>query len=65
MKNLQEVIENRKPIKIYLDDDYYDTFYYNEDKNIYQGNFGYITMEVLMKAVFKKKGYEFLKIEGE
>ena len=54
--NLLEVIKNKMPIDIYLEGDKtkYDTFYYNEKDNIYQGQFGFLDMDAITKVVTGK-----------
>ena len=64
MKNLQEVINNREPIKVYLDNEHYDTFYYNEQENIYQGEFGFMSMDTITKVLLNRKKTNHIKIEG-
>lgn len=64
MKNLQEVINNREPIKVYLDNEHYDTFYYNEKDNIYQGEFGFMPMDTITKVLLNRKKVNHIKIEG-
>lgn len=53
IKKLQETITNKLPIDIYTTDDnkFYDTFYYNEEKNIYQGQFGFLDMEAIAQVI--------------
>ena len=60
MKLLKQLKEH-KPIEIYLENEYYDTFFYQGDK--YQGQFGYITVENLVEAV--KGKYSHLRIEAK
>lgn len=57
---LLKQLKDHKPIEIYLENDYYDTFYYQYDK--YQGQFGYITLENLVEVV--KGKYSHLRIEA-
>lgn len=64
MKNLQEVIKNREPIEIYLDNEHYDTLYYNEKDNIYQGQFGFMPMDTVTKVLLNKEEVNHIKIEG-
>lgn len=64
MKNLQEAIKNREPIIVYLDGEHYDTFYYNEKENIYQGQFGFMPMDTITKVLLNKEEANHLKIEG-
>lgn len=52
--NLSEVIKSRKPIDVYLQNDFYDTFYYNKEKNIYQGQFGFLDMDAITKVMLGK-----------
>ena len=52
--NLSEVIKNRGPIDVYLQNDFYDTFYYNKEKNIYQGQFGFLDMDAITKVMLGK-----------
>ena len=44
-------LTDRKTLKIFLEGNYYDDFKFNENKNIYQGNFGYLELEDVMKAI--------------
>lgn len=64
MKDLWEIVENREPIKVYLTGDYYDTLYWDEEKQRYQGEFGFIPMEIITKIVLEKKEVDHIKIEG-
>lgn len=64
MKNLQEVIKNKEPIKVYLENDYYDTFYYNEKENIYQGQFGKMDMDTISKVLLNREKVNHIKIES-
>lgn len=63
LTRLQGLIKNKKPIDIYTTDDnkFYDTFYYNEDKNIYQGQFGYLDMESVAKVISGKLNHLAIK----
>lgn len=63
MKNLQEAIKNKEPIKVYLDNEYYDIFEYNEEKNIYQGQFGYMDLDTISKILLNRKEVDHIKIE--
>ena len=64
MKNLQEAIKNREPIEVYLDNEHYDTFYYNEKENIYQGEFGFMPMDTVTKVLLRKEEVNHIKTEG-
>ncbi len=44
-------LTDRKAFKVYLAEEYYDNFKFNEEKNIYQGEFGYLDLESVMKAI--------------
>lgn len=48
-KNLLEGLEDHKPMKIFLGNGYYDTFYY-ENGN-YQGRYGFIKLEDLFDVL--------------
>ena len=64
MKNLQEVIKDKEPIKVYLENEFYDTFYYNKEENIYQGQFGKIDMDTISKVMLNKEETNHIKIES-
>lgn len=49
MMKLLTAIKNHKPLKIYLENEYYDTFYFKSDK--YQGQFGYLSMKDVIRKV--------------
>ena len=65
MKELQEAIINKKPLKVYLKDG--DGWYclgiwkYVENKNIYQGQFGYLDYENIVLCSMGK--LEHIKLE--
>jgi hypothetical protein len=50
LKRLKQRLEDKQPVDIYLGNEYYDTFYY-KNENIYQGEFGYITIKNLYFAI--------------
>lgn len=52
--NLSEVIKERKTIDVYLEDEFYDVFAYNQEKNIYQGQFGFLDMDAITKVLTGK-----------
>ena len=64
MKNLQEDIKNKKPIKVYLENNFFDTFYYNKENNNYQGKFGYMPVGTITKVLLNKEETNHIKIEG-
>jgi len=64
VKNLQEVIKDKEPIKVYLENEFYDTFYYNKEENIYQGQFGKIDMDTISKVMLNKEETNHIKIES-
>lgn len=64
MNTLQEVIKNKKPIKVYLDNEYWCDMEYNEKENRYEGQFGNIPMEVIPKVLAGNKEYDHIRIEA-
>ena len=64
MKNLQEVIKNREPIKISIKDLDTGIYYWDEEKQRYQSDFGFIPIEVVVKVVLGKKEVDHIKIEA-
>ena len=63
IKKLQETITNKQPIDIYTTDDnkFYDTFYYNKEKNIYQGQFGYLDMKSISQVIIGELDHLVIK----
>ena len=61
--NLQEAIKNKQPIDVYLKNDFYDIFYFNQEKNIYQGQFGYLDMDTITKVMLNKEEVNHIKIK--
>jgi len=61
---LYEVIKYRKPIKVYLNNIFYDIFYFNKEKNIYQGDFGYIPIEKIPDILAGKEYVNHIKLES-
>lgn len=55
MNTLQVAIKERKPIKVFILGDYFDTMTYNEELNRYEGDYGNIPMEKIPKIL---AGYE-------
>lgn len=64
MNTLQVAIKNKKPIKVYILGDYYDTMSYNEKLNRYEGDYGNIPMEKIPKIMAGVKEYDHLKLEA-
>lgn len=63
-KKLLMALTNKKPLKIYFEDGtYFDTFYWNEKEKIYQGIFGYMTIEKAVKII--KDGVNYILEEEE
>ena len=66
IKKLQETITNKQPIDIYTTDDnkFYDTFYYNEEKNIYQGQFGFLDMKSISQVIIGELDHLEIKVHN-
>lgn len=64
MNSLQVAIKNRKPIKVYILGDYYDTMSYNEELNRYEGVYGNIPMEKIPKILAGAEEYDHIKLEA-
>ena len=66
IKKLQETITNKQPIDIYTTDDnkFYDTFYYNEEKNIYQGQFGFLDMKSISQVIIRELDHLEIKVHN-
>ena len=62
MKNLQEAIKNREPLKITVKDLDTMIYYYDKEKQRYQSEFGFITLETIAKTMLGK--IDYIKIEG-
>lgn len=60
-KKLLEAIKCHKPLKIYLDNTYYDTFEYSN--NFYRGQFGKISIQDIIKKIKNDSDLSFIKIE--
>lgn len=54
-------LEMKKDFKVFLDSVDFGVYKYNKEKNIYQGEIGYVTLESMLKAI-KDKTY-FLQVE--
>ena len=59
-KELKTAVENKKDLKIYLIEDngeysYFDTFKFNGER--YQGKFGCIELEEIIREIGKEKSY--------
>ena len=68
IKKLQETITNKQPIEIYTktdDIEFYDTFYYNEEKNIYQGQFGFLDMESIAQVIIGELDHLEIKVHND
>jgi hypothetical protein len=61
--NLSEVIRKRLPIDIYLKGKFYDTFYYVKERDIYQGEFGFLDMDAITKVLLKKEEVNHITIK--
>ena len=66
INKLQETITNKQPIDIYTTDDnkFYDTFYYNEEKNIYQGQFGFLDMKSISQVIIGELDHLEIKVHN-
>lgn len=53
-EDLLKKLKEHRPLKIYLGGEYYDTVYYNQNINIYQGAMGSIKLETIIKAISGK-----------
>lgn len=63
MTNLWETIKNRKPVKVYLLGDYFDTMSYNEELNRYEGVYGNIPMEKVPLIIDGDESVDHIKLE--
>lgn len=63
IEKLQEVILNKQPIIVYIDNDDFGIFTYNKEKNIYQGEIGALTLETLTKVLAEKKESDYIRLE--
>ena len=64
INKLQETITNKQPIDIYTTNGFYDTFYYNEEKNIYQGQFGFLDMKSISQVIIGELDHLEIKVHN-
>lgn len=67
MKNkeyLMKLLINKKPIRIYLLGEDLGIYTYDEEKNRYQGKFGYAGVKELIKCVNGDERFNHIQIEG-
>lgn len=50
-KDLLAKINKKLPIDVYIDDVFISTYYYKEDKDIYQGQIGYLTYTNVLRWI--------------
>lgn len=53
---LLKKLENKEPLRIYYDGEDFGVYEYNSKKKVYQGEFGCIHMENMLRAI-KDKNY--------
>lgn len=51
---LNENIKQHKPFKLLYKDEYWADFDYDEERKVYQSNYGYLTIEGIMQIVKDK-----------
>ena len=51
LKQLKMALMNHKNFKVYLSGEYYDTFMFNGKNNLYQGQFGCLTLDSMVDAI--------------
>lgn len=56
LESLLKKFENKEPLMVSIDGDEFELFKYNPEKNMYQGEFGCIHMENMLRAI-KDKNY--------
>lgn len=61
MKELIDDIKNKKPINVIYDGKDHGNYYYNENKERYEGVIGYLTLDQVKKVL--KKEIDFIKLE--
>lgn len=52
-----------KNIKVWLEDEYLGIYSYNPEKKRYQGEFGYLSIEAVIKCLKGSEEYNHLRIE--
>ena len=57
--NLLKQLKEHKPVNVYLNNEFYDKFYYQN--GIYQGKLGYLTLDNLLNVLNGK--LDFIRIE--
>lgn len=64
---LLETLKNREPLLVYLkvgkEISFYDKFSFNEKKNIYQGQFGYLDLDIVMEIITGNEKYNHIELE--
>lgn len=62
-KILQGILTKKSDVKLYIDGQDFGIFKYNAKNEIYQGKFGYITLEKLIKCLSGDQALEFIKVD--
>lgn len=62
-KILQGILTKKCNVKLFIEGQDFGIFKYNDENEIYQGEFGYITLDKLIKCLSGDKAFDFVKVE--
>ena len=60
---IKQHLKDRKKFKVFINDKDFGVFYYDSKKEIYQGEFGFLTLESMINAIKHIDEDCFIKLE--
>lgn len=63
LKELEETIQNHKPIKVYLENEYFDIMEYNKQKDRYECDYGNIPMDKMALILTEDESVDHIRLE--
>ena len=63
MNKLNETIKKRKPVKVYIEGEYFGIMEYNQEKNRYENNYGNIPIEKIPLILAGNESVNHIKLE--